>query len=295
MRKWRRKATVALTLLSLTLSWVILPEETALSAHAAKYTDAQDYGELEVENTDPVVLSNMEGGSLSGISSRDTAQDMGTFSMEVGQTITLENPSHSYDMDFHSYNWESSDSSIATASTGSNNRTSVITALKPGTVTIYGFLMGSSRQPNYGQRYNSFTKRWESYTYYTYHSTEHNYKWTVTINRPATSGNTSGNTSGGKNGGSVSAKLTVKKAVKAKKAVTVKKAVKVKKGKTIQLKVTRKGSGEITYKSNNRKVATVSAKGKIKGKKKGTATITVKVNAKGNYKGAVKKIKVTVK
>lgn len=59
--------------------------------------------------------------------------------------------------------------------------------------------------------------------------------------------------------------------------------------------MTRKSNGKISYKSNNKKVATVSTKGKIKGKKRGTAVITVKVKAKGKYKSATKKIKVIVK
>ncbi|MEF2750725.1 MAG: Ig-like domain-containing protein, partial [Blautia faecis] len=33
---------------------------------------------------------------------------------------------------------------------------------------------------------------------------------------------------------------------------------------------------KVTYKSSNKKIATVSKKGVIKGKKKGTATITIK-------------------
>lgn len=50
------------------------------------------------------------------------------------------------------------------------------------------------------------------------------------------------------------------------------------------------GSGKVTFKSSNRKVATVTSKGVVKAKKKGTAVITVKI-ANGN----TKKVKITVK
>lgn len=79
--------------------------------------------------------------------------------------------------------------------------------------------------------------------------------------------------------------------------VTVKKAVlklkktsgTVKKGGKLTIKITKKPTGKVTYKSSNSKVATVNSKGVVKGKKKGTATITVKCS------GLTKKFKVTVK
>lgn len=68
-----------------------------------------------------------------------------------------------------------------------------------------------------------------------------------------------------------------------------KKALTVKVGKTVKAKATAYPAGKITYKSSNKKVATVDKNGVIKGIKKGTATITVKAN------GRTEKIKVTVK
>lgn len=50
-------------------------------------------------------------------------------------------------------------------------------------------------------------------------------------------------------------------------------------GKTVQLKVTGT-KNKITWTSNNKKIATVTTKGKVKGIKKGTATITAKVSKK---------------
>ena len=75
-------------------------------------------------------------------------------------------------------------------------------------------------------------------------------------------------------------------------AIKVGKKVSVKKGKTYSLKAktTPSNSDEkITYKTSNKKIATVSKSGKIKGVKKGTATITIKSGK------IVKKVKVTVK
>ncbi len=91
------------------------------------------------------------------------------------------------------------------------------------------------------------------------------------------------------------AKITVKSGKK-KVVVTVKvKTVKttnisgipatkrIKKGKTFRIKAvaTPKNTDEkITFKSSNKKVATVTSKGVVKGKKKGTATITVQSGSK---------------
>lgn len=63
----------------------------------------------------------------------------------------------------------------------------------------------------------------------------------------------------------------------------------IKKGKTFKLKI-KGAAGKIKYTSDNKKVASVSNKGKVTAKKKGSATITVKTN------GSIKlKCKVTVK
>ena len=63
----------------------------------------------------------------------------------------------------------------------------------------------------------------------------------------------------------------------------------IKKGKIVKIKATTTPSGKVTYKSSNKKVATVTAKGIVKGKKKGTVTIIVTSN------GVSKKFKVKVK
>ncbi len=52
----------------------------------------------------------------------------------------------------------------------------------------------------------------------------------------------------------------------------------IKKGKKIRIQATATPASKIKYKSNKKKVATVTAKGVVKGKKKGTAKITVTAN-----------------
>ena len=79
---------------------------------------------------------------------------------------------------------------------------------------------------------------------------------------------------------------TFKVTVKNPKLNATKKTIK--KGKTFKLKITGK-VGKATFKTSNKKIATVSSAGKIKAKKKGKATITVKTN------GMTLKCKVTVK
>lgn len=85
-----------------------------------------------------------------------------------------------------------------------------------------------------------------------------------------------------KSGKKATLKVTVKKISTTKLKIN-KKSLTLKKGKTYTLKtsVTPKNSQDkLTFKSSNKKVATVSSKGKITAKKKGTAKITVQSGAK---------------
>lgn len=73
-------------------------------------------------------------------------------------------------------------------------------------------------------------------------------------------------------------KATKKKKAKIKVPVASKK---MKKGKKYKIKYSvLSGSGKVTFKSSNKKVATVNAKGIVTTKKKGTAIITVKITVK---------------
>ena len=93
------------------------------------------------------------------------------------------------------------------------------------------------------------------------------------------------------NGKKTTCRVTVKKAPK--KITTKVTAKTLKKGKTWKMKVSFPGkaaSYQVTFRSNKKKVATVSANGKIKARKKGTAVITARA-----YNGKKVKVKITVK
>lgn len=87
--------------------------------------------------------------------------------------------------------------------------------------------------------------------------------------------------------GKYTKKLTVK--VKKPSFKLVKSSVKLKKGKKTTIRVKAAPVSKVTYKTSNRKVATVNSKGVVTAKKKGTAKITVKCN------GITRTFKVTVK
>lgn len=87
--------------------------------------------------------------------------------------------------------------------------------------------------------------------------------------------------------GKYTKKLTVK--VKKPSFKLVKSSAKLKKGKKTTIKVKAAPVSKVTYKTSNKKVATVNSKGVVTAKKKGTAKITIKCN------GITKTFKVTVK
>ncbi|MCI8591583.1 MAG: Ig-like domain-containing protein [Lachnospiraceae bacterium] len=66
------------------------------------------------------------------------------------------------------------------------------------------------------------------------------------------------------------------------------------KNKPFFLKAKASGGGKLTYKSSNKKVAVISAKGKVTVKGYGESKITIKAAAKGDYKEATKQITVKV-
>lgn len=113
-----------------------------------------------------------------------------------------------------------------------------------------------------------------------------NAKGQVTAKKPGTAKITA--TADGKR---ATCQITVKKAPSKITLSASKKAIK--RNKTLQLKVKlpkNTASNKITYSSSNKKVATVSASGKVKGLKKGTATITAKT-----YNGKKAKVRIRVK
>ena len=95
-------------------------------------------------------------------------------------------------------------------------------------------------------------------------------------------------------GAKASCKIKVQKGKVATKKIRLKKTcVELKKGKSFSIKYTRTpltANDKLSYKTSNKKVATVSASGKVKAKKKGTATITVR-----SASGKTAKLKIKVR
>ena len=96
-----------------------------------------------------------------------------------------------------------------------------------------------------------------------------------------------------------SAEAIKKIVIKNGKKTVTKKTIKLAKGKSTTLKVTvspSKAKKKVTYKTNNKKIATVNSKGKVTAKKEGTAKITVTALGKnGKKKTSYVKVKVTKK
>lgn len=92
------------------------------------------------------------------------------------------------------------------------------------------------------------------------------------------------------NGKQARCKITVKNAPKTVKVSAKTKTLKVRKSYQIKAKLSSGSAGAITYSSSNKKVATVTSKGKVKALKKGRATITVKT-----YNGKKAKVRIIVK
>lgn len=76
------------------------------------------------------------------------------------------------------------------------------------------------------------------------------------------------------NGKSVSCRITVKNPTMR----LTKKSARIKKGKKVRIRVKATPKGKVTYKSRNKKIATVSRKGVVKGRKKGVTKIRVTCN-----------------
>ena len=196
--------------------------------------------------------------------------------------------------------WKSSDAKVATVDAKGN-----VKAVNAGTATITATLGKVSATFTVTVKNPSITAKADSSVIYTKSKT------TTKINvvKDGVTGNATFRSSN-KKVATVSANGTVK-AKKAGKVnitvqvgnykqvvkITVKKptmkltkaSAKLKKGKKVTIKVKAAPVSKVTFKSSNKKVATVSSKGVVKAKKKGTAIITVKCN------GITKKFKITVK
>lgn len=196
--------------------------------------------------------------------------------------------------------WKSSDAKVATVDAKGN-----VKAVNAGTATITATLGKVSATFTVTVKNPSITAKADSSVIYTKSKT------TTKINvvKDGVTGNATFRSSN-KKVATVSANGTVKAKKAGKVNITVqvgnykqvvkitvrkptmklvKSSAKLKKGKKVTIKVKAAPVSKVTFKSSNKKVATVSSKGVVKAKKKGTATITVKCN------GITKKFKVTVK
>ena len=196
--------------------------------------------------------------------------------------------------------WKSSDAKVATVDAKGN-----VKAVNAGTATITATLGKVSATFTVTVKNPLITAKADSSVIYTKSKTTTKInvvKDGVTGNATFRSGNTkvatvsANGTVKAKKAGKVNItvqvgnhKQVVKITVKKPTMKLVKSSAKLKKGKKVTIKVKAAPVSKVTFKSSNKKVATVSSKGVVKAKKKGTATITVKCN------GITKKFKVTVK
>lgn len=196
--------------------------------------------------------------------------------------------------------WKSSDAKVATVDAKGN-----VKAVNAGTATITATLGKVSATFTVTVKNPSITAKADSSVIYTKSKTTTKInvvKDGVTGNATFRSSNTkvatvsANGTVKAKKAGKVNItvqvgnyKQVVKITVKKPTMKLVKSSAKLKKGKKVTIKVKAAPVSKVTFKSSNKKVATVSSKGVVKAKKKGTAIITVKCN------GITKKFKVTVK
>ena len=218
----------------------------------------------------------------------------------VGETTTV---SADVSGDSQNVTWATSNAAVATVAGGK------VTAKKAGTVTITATANGISKSVTVKVVEPSVVLATTKATLYTAGSKTLNlnakvygvnkkvtYKTSnkkvatvskngvVTAKKKGTAKITATIKVNGKNK-TVTCKVTVKKpSIKLKKSSAT-----LKVGAATTIKVTSTPAGKVTFKSNNKRVATVDGNGKVTAKKKGTAKITVKCN------GVSKTFKVKVK
>ncbi|MCD8158322.1 MAG: leucine-rich repeat protein [Clostridiales bacterium] len=105
-----------------------------------------------------------------------------TYTMKIGETLTLTNPISASDLAYYVYvySWSTDDTDIVSLS-NSEGKSVTITAEKAGTAEVKAILTGSYKVEYTGTRYNPTTKAWESYTYYTYESRDFEITYTIVV------------------------------------------------------------------------------------------------------------------
>ena len=228
-------------------------------------------------------LANLEKLSLTVSPAKGTLYVGGTAKLTVNTNIK------------GSITWKSSNDSVATVADG------VVTAKKAGTATITASASGRTATYTVTVKTPGITAKIDQVYV--------GKKATVAVTKDGVSGTASYKSSNTKVAAvSKAGVVTGKKAGTAKITVTVgkytkvltvkvkkpsfslaKASAKLKKGQKVTIKTKAAPVSKVTFKTSNKKVATVNSKGVVTAKKKGTATITVKCN------GITKTFKVTVK
>lgn len=111
-----------------------------------------------------------------------TVTDGENYTVKVGDILELYNPESNSGMRFSDYYWgvdKDRSSNPNAVEVTDKDRNGTVVAKTAGTAVVYAELYGSYPITNYGTRYNSATKRWESYTYTTYQSRK--YRRYITI------------------------------------------------------------------------------------------------------------------
>lgn len=103
------------------------------------------------------------------------------YTMRAGESRTLQNPASSSGLAFYAYTWFSADSSIVSESHVTNSSSSTVTACKPGMTKVTAYLDGQVAYEVPHQRYNSITKRWETYYTTSYYTVEYKYVYYITV------------------------------------------------------------------------------------------------------------------
>ncbi len=113
-----------------------------------------------------------------------TVMDGESYTVKVGDILELYNPESNSGMRFSDYYWgvdKDRSSNPDAVNVTDKDRNGTVVAKTAGTAVVYAELYGSYPITNYGTRYNSATKRWESYTYTTYQSRKYTRYITIKV------------------------------------------------------------------------------------------------------------------
>ena len=154
---------------------ILLVMSLEIGAFAAEVPDVKNvYSETSAVN--------YTYGNNTGITTyASDANGVYDITAKVGESIQLTNYASTIYMSHYAYTWFSSDGSVVSVPMGTNSRVITATALKAGTSTVTAYLDGEIPKINYGTRYNSITKKFETYTWTTYTHMSYKYVYNITV------------------------------------------------------------------------------------------------------------------